>query len=97
MTVGSGEPDPAALAAAVGRCPSVAELYGGRFGEVTSYLPGQRIPGVAIGPDGIRVSVIGTVTATASSLQAEISAALVPLVGSRPVAITWADVALPSS
>jgi hypothetical protein len=97
VTVGGAEPHPAALAAAVGRCPSVADLYGGRFGEVTSYLPGQRISGVAIGPAGVRVSVISTATATATSLVAEISAALAPLIGSCPVAITWADIALPLS
>jgi hypothetical protein len=88
VTVGGAEPHPAALAAAVGRC---------RFGEVTSYLPGQRISGVAIGPAGVRVSVISTATATATSLVAEISAALAPLIGSCPVAITWADIALPLS
>jgi hypothetical protein len=97
VTDGADEPDPAAIAAAVGGCPSVAALSGGRFGEVTTYLPGTRIPGVAVAPGGVRVSVVGTTTATAASLTAEIRAALVPLVHSLPVEIIWADIALPAT
>ncbi|WP_210400073.1 hypothetical protein [Corynebacterium sp. HMSC04H06] len=34
------------LAAALEGLPGVAELFGGRFGEVSLYFPGQRVPGI---------------------------------------------------
>ena len=40
------------VAAAVKGVPGVAGLHGGMFGEVGTYLPGRRVPGVRIG-DGV--------------------------------------------
>jgi len=44
-----------AVAAAVLGCAGVAGLDGGRFGEVASYLPGRKVPGVVV--SGGRVTV----------------------------------------
>ncbi len=43
-------PEPAdVVAAAVRGVPGVADLHAGMFGEVGTYLPGRRIPGVRLG------------------------------------------------
>ena len=46
-----------AVAAAVAGCAGVAALAGGPFGEVTSYLPGRKVAGVAVGNDRVTVQV----------------------------------------
>lgn len=37
--------------------PGVARLHAGTFGEVGTYLPGRRVPGVRFRPDGVEVHV----------------------------------------
>ena len=44
--------DADAIAAAVLACPSVAGLGGGPAGAVATYLPGRRVTGVRVRPDG---------------------------------------------
>lgn len=46
-----------AVAAAVRSVDGVADLHGGTFGEAATYLPGRRVPGVRITPDGTEVHV----------------------------------------
>lgn len=47
------EPEPAdAIAGAVLAVDGVADLYGGLFGEVGTYLPGRRIPGIRVDDAG---------------------------------------------
>ena len=49
-----GPPEPADLvAAAVMAVPGVADLHAGMFGEVATYLPGRRVPGIRIKADGV--------------------------------------------
>lgn len=40
--------------------PEVARLSAGALGEVATYLPGDRVPGVRIAPDGVHVHVVLT-------------------------------------
>ncbi|MFH5821108.1 hypothetical protein [Georgenia sp. AZ-5] len=47
-----------AVAAAVLAVPGVARLHTGAFGEVGTYLPGRRVAGVRIRPDGVEVHVV---------------------------------------
>ena len=85
-------PDPAALAAAVTGCLLVARLDGGRFGETTSYLPGQRIPGVTVRPDRISIAVVGTAAATAAILAAQVKAAAFPFAAGLTIDVVFADI-----
>ena len=54
MTPGAREPatpggrEAQAISRSVQACPSVAGMSGGRFGQVATYLPGQRIIGVRV-------------------------------------------------
>jgi hypothetical protein len=47
-----------AVAEAVLAVPGVARLHQGAFGEVATYLPGRRVPGVRLRPDGVEVHVV---------------------------------------
>jgi hypothetical protein len=51
-------PDPDAIAAAVATCPSVAGLSGGIAGEIATYLPGRRVPGIRVSEGAVEVHVI---------------------------------------
>ncbi len=83
------------VAAAVYAVPGVAALHSGMFGEVGTYLPGRRVPGVRLSEDGtdIHVSLFfsAPVRAVAEQIR-QVVAALVP----GPVHVTVEDV-LPTS
>ncbi|GAB3823274.1 hypothetical protein [Kribbella italica] len=75
--------------------PGVADLHGGVFGEVATYLPGGRVPGVRIRPDHteVHVSVFWDqpVRATAEAVRTTVQS----LVGT-PVLVTVEDVVHPT-
>ena len=81
-----------AVAAVVASCPGVSALDGGRFGEVASYLPGRVVAGVAVDGGRLRVQVRSAWDVPVTDLAAQITAALVPLAGSRPVDVAVADI-----
>jgi hypothetical protein len=94
-TPGPGSPVGAevdAIAALVRGCAGVSALDGGRFGEVVSYLPGRTVPGVAVDDNRIRVQVRSQWGIRAADLAAEITVALAPLAGTRPVDVAIADI-----
>lgn len=51
MSAGSVS-DAERIAAAVLAVPGVVGLHDGAFGEIATYLPGRRVPGVRIDPEG---------------------------------------------
>jgi hypothetical protein len=81
-----------AVAAAVQRCPGVASLDSGRFGEVGSYLPGRRVPGVVVSGGRVTVQIRSQWGIPAASLAALITAELAPLTGHHPVDVVIADI-----
>ena len=81
-----------AVVAAVRGCPGVSGLHGGRYGEVTTYLPGRVVRGVVVGGGRVRVQVRAAWGAEAPTLAAAITAVLAPLTGNRPVDVAIADI-----
>jgi hypothetical protein len=81
-----------AVAAAVLGCTGVAGLDGGRFGEVTSYLPGRKVPGVVVSGGRVRVQIRSRWAVPAPDLAALVTAVLAPLTGRRPVDVVIADI-----
>ena len=51
-------PSPRRSSAAVLSVPDVHDLHGGAFGEVATYLPGRRVPGVRLTDDGVELHVV---------------------------------------
>ncbi len=89
-------PEPAdVVTAAVHAVPGVAALHSGMFGEVGTYLPGRRVPGVRITEAGTDVHVSlffgAPVRAVAEQIR-QVVGGLVP----GPVHVTVEDV-LPTS
>jgi hypothetical protein len=59
MTASPQDQDPAELLAAlVEAVPGVVRLEGGVLGEVATYLPGRKVTGVRIGPDGTDLHLV---------------------------------------
>ena len=52
------EPDADRVAALALRCAGVATLWPGTFGEIATYLPGRRVPGVRIGPGSVELHLV---------------------------------------
>ena len=83
------------IADRVAACRSVARMSTGRFGEVATYLPGRRIPGVRVGEDRIDVHVVACWGVAVPDLAAEVRAALAPIAGRRPVDVHVDDIDVP--
>ncbi|MER7207318.1 hypothetical protein [Streptosporangium sp. NPDC000239] len=73
------------IADAVRHCPDVADLSGGPFGTVATYLPGERVSGVALREDEVEVSIVARTTRPLPEIADEVRLALAPLVGDRAV------------
>jgi hypothetical protein len=81
-----------AVAAAVRACMGVAGLDGGRFGEVASYLPGRKVPGVVVSDGRVMVRVRARWGIPAPDLAALITTALTPFTGGKPVDVVVGDI-----
>ena len=81
-----------AVAEAVRACKGVAGLDSGKFGEVASYLPGRKVPGVVIFGGRVRVQVRSRWGIPAPHLAAMITAVLYPLTRGRPVDVVIGDI-----
>ena len=79
------------VAALVRAIPGVADLHPGMFGEVGTYLPGRRVPGVRLTETGIDVHVSVFFGAPVREVAAQIRRAVAAEVGG-PVDVTIEDV-----
>jgi hypothetical protein len=84
--------DVGAVAAAVQGCAGVSALDSGRFGEVESYLPGRRVPGVVVRDWSVLVGVRSRWGVRAADLFAQIASAVAPLIGRRWVEVAIGDI-----
>ena len=81
-----------AVAAAVRECDGVSGLDGGPYHEVATYLPGRTVDGVSVAGGRVQVQVRSRWGIEAPLLATLIKVTLTPLVGSRPVDVTIADI-----
>lgn len=85
----------AEIAAALLHHPAVAELDGGPFGSIVSYLPGRRqVLGVrtGIGDEPVEISVVARYGTPLPQLADELGAVVRGLLGPVAVDVTVADV-----
>jgi len=73
-------------------CPYVAALSAGPFGTVTTYLPGESVPGVTVRDDEIEVSVVASYGSPLPKIAAAVREAIGDAAGGRRVNVTIADV-----
>jgi hypothetical protein len=81
-----------AVAAAVLGCAGVAGLDGGRFGEVASYLPGRKVPGVVVWGGGVWVTTRPGWGVPGPHGAPGFPVVRPPHTGSRPVDVVIADI-----
>jgi hypothetical protein len=83
------------IAMAVRACPAVAGLHGGRFGQITTYLPGRRVAGVTVFPGEIAIGVVGRYPASVSEIATQVRAAVAAVVPNVSVTVHVEDLLLP--
>lgn len=73
----------------------VVATHSGMFGEVGTYLPGRRIPGIRLGDDAVEVHVTvsygSDLARTAAAIRSRVSA----LTGARTVDVRIEDIVTP--
>ena len=84
-----------AVAAAALGCPPIADLTGGRFGEVATYLPGRRILGVREVDGTIEVHLVARWGSPLPEVAEVVRAAVAPHAGGQPVAVFVDDIEVP--
>ncbi len=85
-----------AVAAAALGSPLIADLTGGRFGEIATYLPGRRIIGVRELDGTVEVHVVARWGTPLPEVADVLRAAVAPHAGGLPVAIFVEDIELPT-
>ena len=78
-------------------CPGVAAMSGGPLGEVASYLPGRRVPGVRATEEELEVHVVARWGSALPALADAVRAAVAPLAPGRPVSVFIEDVEAPET
>ena len=84
--------DVQAVAAAAAGCAGVSGLNDGQYGEVASYLPGLRVPGVQVRKDSVLVQVRSRWGVPAADLLRQIAAAVGPVSRGRRVDVVVGDI-----
>ena len=77
---------------AVAECPAVSGLDSGRYGEVASYLPGRRVPGVVVTGGAVLVRVRSSWGVPAAELLRQVTALVTPLAGHRRIDLVIGDI-----
>ncbi|HLI37306.1 MAG TPA: hypothetical protein VKV80_08185 [Streptosporangiaceae bacterium] len=81
------------VAAAVRAVPLVADLSGGPFGGVGTYLRGRRIPGVRVGPRVVEVHVTGRYGHPVAEIAGAVRAAVALVTGDQRIDVVIEDLA----
>jgi uncharacterized alkaline shock family protein YloU len=83
------------VATSVQRCPAVAALTAGRFGQFSTFLAGHQAVGVSVNADRIDIGVVARFGVPVGDLSAQVRAAVAPLVGGRSINIRIEDIQMP--
>jgi len=87
-------PDPDEIAERVRQVQGVADLWGGVTGEVATYLPGRRVPGVRITPDRVEVHVVIQGVRPLHDVAGAVRRAVQTVAGGRPVDVVVNDISI---
>jgi hypothetical protein len=83
------------IEAAVLRCAGVASLGSGTIGELATYLPGRRVPGIRVTPELVELEICAAWGPPAKLIASQIWEALATVVTDRPIEILITDIASP--
>ena len=79
------------------KCRSVARISTGPFGEVATYLPGRRVPGVRVRDGRLEIHVVACWGAEVPQLADEVRKAVRPVAGEVPIDVHVDDVDVPDA
>ena len=91
-----GSVDAEEVARRAAGCRSVARLSPGSHGEVATYLPGRRVPGVRSSDGRIEVHVVARWGVRVADLAAEVRRAVAPAADGMVIDIHVDDVDIPA-
>ncbi|TDE59544.1 hypothetical protein E1295_02690 [Nonomuraea mesophila] len=80
------------IAERVRACPGVAGLSGGPFGTVATYMPGERLLGVAVNEREVRIAVVARMDRPLPDTADEVRRAVTDLAGDRRVDVRIDDI-----
>lgn len=83
------------LATAVLAVPGVRDLHNGLFGEIATYLPGRRVPGVSLADDHGEIHIVVDAAYDLRGTAARVRNVTEEL-AARPVTVTVADISVSS-
>jgi hypothetical protein len=86
-----------ALAEAISAVPGVSRLSPGRFGEVATYLPGGRVPGIRLGAESLDVHVVADWGVSVPELAAQVRSAASDVIGAGRIDVYVDDMQSPDS
>lgn len=75
--------------------PGVSDLYGGAMGEIATYLPGRRVPGVRVDEERIEVHLVVELTRPVQDTAEAVHRSLSTVAGEREVRVHVDDVRSP--
>lgn len=81
----------ARVGAAARRVPGVTDLHGGRYGEIATYQPGERVTGVRLGDSVGEVHIVVDGTRPAHVVGEEVRVIAEELAG-MPITVVVADI-----
>lgn len=84
------------LAAVVRAIPGVADLHSGMFGEVGTYLPGRRVPGIRLTDDTVQIHLSALVGSPIRDVAAAVRRAVTAEYPGLAVDVTVEDVIEPA-
>lgn len=77
------------------KVPGVSDLYGGAMGEIATYLPGRRVPGVRVDEERIEVHLVVELTRPVQDTAEAVHRTLSAVAGEREVRVHVDDVRSP--
>ncbi|WP_238419876.1 hypothetical protein [Gordonia sp. 'Campus'] len=81
------------LATAALAVPGVSGLHSGVFGEVATYLPGERVSGVSLDDDAGAIHIVVDVSHDLHGVAAQVRDAAEEI-AARPITVTIADISV---
>lgn len=87
--------DPDDVVSAALATEGVVRLDGGLHGEVATYLPGRRVPGVRVRQRAVEVHVVVDASRDVQQTAAQVRAAVLALAPDLPIDVVVADLLLP--
>lgn len=87
--------EPDAVVAAALACPHVAAMSSGLAGEVATYLPGRRVPGLRLTDQEVELHIVAKWGPSLPEVADAVRKAVAPVTGGLPTSVYVEDIEVP--